>query len=300
MKQILIFIIFQLSFQIGFSQADTLMVSYENNNYFNISNSNNKKLLIYLHGGIRNPYFKKNENISLKYLLEDNLDFINKAEENRFDVIVPITNDNLDWLDKTEFCFEKFKNYINSLNKNYEEIWISGFSDGGTGSYKIFYNNPQYLNGLIVFNGYPYHKNFAKRVNYSKVTSQKVVFFSTKKDKQIPYEFLLTEYSKQKKYNPNTFFYVTEGNHSFTAYKAKDFDLLFKILLEVNNEENKPLHGLLMNDKIIEFYKFRKLIVRKYGFGKESYKENKKQKRWVTKNIVHLADSTKNEDDSNK
>jgi len=279
MKQILIFIIFQLSLQIGHSQVGTLKVTYRNNNYFNISDSSNKKLLIYLHGGITNPYFKKSEDISLEYLLEGNVEFINKVTENRFDIIAPITNDSLNWLDNTEFCFKEFQNYINSLNKNYEEIWISGFSDGGTGSFKIFYNNPQYFNGLIVFNGYPYHKNFAKRVDYSEVTNKKVVFFSTKKDKQIPYEFLLAEYSKQKKFNPNTFFYLTDGEHSFNTYKAKDFELLFRILLEVNNTETKSLHGLIISDELIEFYNFRKSIVRKYGFGKEYYIENKKQKK---------------------
>lgn len=279
MKQILIFLILQLSCQISLSQVDTLKVIYNNSNYFNISDSSNKKLLIFLHGGIKNPYFKENKNISLEYLLEDNVEFIKKVAENKFDIIIPITNDSLDWLDNFQFCFEELKNYINSTNKNYEEIWISGFSDGGTGSFKIFYNNPKYFKGLIVFNGYPYHKNFAKSIDYSKITNKKIVLFSTKKDKRIPYEFLLTEYSKQKEYNPNTFFYVRDGTHSFKSYTEKDFELLFEILLDVNNKENKPLQGLIINDKLIEFYSFRKSIVRKYGFGKEYYKENKKQKR---------------------
>ena len=107
MKQILTFIIFQLSFQIGLSQMDTLRVTFNNNNYFNISDSTNKKLIIYLHGGITNPHFKENENISLEYLLEDNVEFINKVSENRFDIILPITNDSLNWLDKTDFCFKR-------------------------------------------------------------------------------------------------------------------------------------------------------------------------------------------------
>ena len=287
MKLILIFILFQLSSQIGFTQVDTLKVTHGNNDYFNISDTNNKKLLIYLHGGVTNPYFKENGNISLKYLLEDNIVFVHKATKNKFDVIVPITNDSLNWLDKTKFCFKEFKNYINSLNKNYDEIWISGFSDGGTGSFKIFYNNPQYFKGLIVFNGYPYHKNFAKKVNYEKVMDKKVLFFSTKKDKQIPYEFLLTEYSKQKKNNPNTFFYLGNGGHSFNSYSEEDFELLFKILLEVNNKEKKVLHGLVVNDKLIEFYDFRKSIVRRYGFGEEYYKETKKAELKTLSNTIY-------------
>src|SRR5690606_23644255 len=100
----------------------------------------------------------------------------------------------------------------------------------GTGSFKIFYNNPEYFNGLVVFNGYPQHANFYKNADYSSVNHQKVVFFGTFKDKRIPYEFMLTEYCKQKSENADTYFYLANGNHSFNSYKKQDLNELFGIL----------------------------------------------------------------------
>ena len=66
-----------------------------------------------------------------------------------FDIFIPIKNDSLNWIDNYEYCFEKFKLFVDSCKKVYSEIYISGFSDGGTGSYRIFYNHPDYFKGLI-------------------------------------------------------------------------------------------------------------------------------------------------------
>jgi predicted esterase len=278
MKLTLYFFILIFSSKIGCAQIDTLLVKQMNNHYYSISKLENKKLLIHLHGGINNPYFKTDTIASLNYLLEGNSNFIANATKNEFDVLLPITNDSLDWLNNSKYCFKTFKKYITSLSKTYSEIWISGFSDGGTGSYKLFYTYPNYFSGLLIFNGYPYHNYFQKNVDYTTVSNKTILFCSTKKDKRIPYEFLLTEYSKQKQNNPNTFLYLTEGKHDFKAYKNTDFELIFKLILNIDNKETEALHGLILNDKLIEFYKFRKSIVRKYGIGKADYIENKEQK----------------------
>ena len=49
--------------------------------------------------------------------------------------------------------------------------------------------------------------------------------------------------------------------------------------MEVDNNEKESLHALILDDRIIEFYDFRKSVVRKYGFGEEHLKENQKQKK---------------------
>ena len=40
-------------------KTDTNIVEFENNVFYHISNKNNHKLIIYLHGGVINPYFKE-------------------------------------------------------------------------------------------------------------------------------------------------------------------------------------------------------------------------------------------------
>ena len=84
--------------------------------------------------------------------------------------------------------------------------------------------------------------------------------------------------STQKKSNPNTFLYLRDGKHSFSYYDQEDFQLLYRMLSKTNNKETEPLHGLILNDQLIESYSFRKSFLRKYSFGREHYEENQKQK----------------------
>jgi predicted peptidase len=261
--------------------SDTLLDVFNNNRFYNISDSSNNKLILFLHGGLDNPYFKQSyDKISLNYLIENNNSFIKQASGNNFDLIIPITNDSLNWLKQPQESFKVLNEYIKSITKQYEEIYISGFSDGGTGSYKIFYNNPDYFSGLVVFNGYPQHSNFNKNVDYSSVDSQKVIFFSTLKDKNIPYEFLLTEYCSQKKENADTYFYLANGGHSFRSYGEKDLSELFLILTDkTSNDKTEPIQGYIKNDQLITIYPFRKKIVKKYNFGRDTYEENVEQQK---------------------
>lgn len=259
---------------------DTTLTTIDSNSFYSISADTNKKVLIFLHGGVNNPYFdQKTENITLDYLIEGNHAFFKQALSNGFNVIIPITNDHFDWLNQPDQAFTILKKMLGqSIYSNYEELYISGFSDGGTGSFKIFYKNPNYFNGLIVFNGYPQHSNFNQSIDYTQVKNKKVLFLGTFKDKVIPYEFLLTEYCKQKEANANTFFYLTEGNHSFISYSANDFVNVFEVLTDKNiNKKTEPVQGFIKNDQLIARYPFRKKIVRKYNFGEKTYKANIEQ-----------------------
>jgi predicted peptidase len=272
MRLTVLFILFFLSLNV-FSQK---LESIDGNSFYSISDSSNKKTIIFLHGGVNNPYFDQAaDNISLDYLLEKKQDFITQASLNGFNLIVPITNDSLNWIDNPKKAFIELKKMVSQSIDTYEEIYISGFSDGGTGSFKIFYQNPDYFDGLIVFNGYPQHKNFHTTIDYKTITNKKILFFSTDKDKVIPYEFLLTEYCSQKKNNPNTFFYLSSGDHRFTNYTLDDIKNLFDILSGKNqNTLTEPIQGFIKNDQLVVLYPFRKKIVKKYNFGKEVYEAN--------------------------
>ena len=260
-------------------QVDTNLIELHGNTYFHISNNSNNKLIIYLHGGVRNPYFKEHENeIDVNYLMENNKLFVAQSLKNGYDLLLPITNEKLNWIKDYVYCLQTIKDYIDQHSKKYNEHYISGFSDGGTGSYKMFYSDPAYFDGLIVFNGNPMHKWYAKTVNYEIVKDKKVIFIGTKNDKVMHYEFMLTEYCKQKLTNSNTYIYLTEGEHSFSYYQQKDIDVVFDILNTLeDNTQNKPIHAYIRKDTVVEFYKYRRSIYRKYGHGLDYYKINKKQ-----------------------
>ena len=264
-----------------------LLKTDSGNNFYFIGGVENNRTIIFLHGGVNNPYFKQSaKDITLDFILENNRAFLDQAVAHNFNVILPITNPNLNWLDKPEEVFIELKKMVSQSIDNIEEIYIGGFSDGGTGSFKIFYQNPDYFKGLIVFNGYPQHKNFYSKVNYDKVRDKKIIFLSTFKDDVIPYEFLLTEYVNQKRFNPNTFMYVTSGGHSFADYKQSDIVNVFDILMgKVQNKDTFPIHGFIKNDSLVTLYPFKKKIVRNYNFGREVYEENRQQqKRYKNKN----------------
>lgn len=259
--------------------SEPILDIYENNYFYNLSQQYNDKLIVFLHGGVNNPYFQQpSDQIALNYIIENNTIFLNHASEHGFDLIIPIAHTSLNWLSHPNEAFSVLKDYIESIPKRYREVYISGFSDGGTGGFKIFYGHPDYFNGLIVFNGYPQHSNFYQNIDHSSVRNQKVIFFSTLQDKTIPYEFLLTEYCAQKKENADTYFYLASGNHSFESYGEQDLRELFIILSnKVRNNKTDPIHGFIKNDQLITLYPFRKQIVRKYNFGRDIYKDNIQQ-----------------------
>lgn len=233
---------------------------------FHFENDSNHKLLIFLHGGVNNPVFLQSAgNIEPAYLFENNNLFQSMAAQNGFDVIAPVAHDSIHWLLYPENVFNLLKDYIDSVPKLYNEIYISGFSDGGTGSYKIFYTHPDFFTGLIVFNGFPQHANFNKKVNYNMVTGKRILFLGTYQDKTIPYEFLLTEYCRQKQFNSNTWFYLARGKHSFAAYKAPDLGVVFSALSNENTCSGTiPVQAYIVNDSIVAAYRFRKKISRRY------------------------------------
>jgi len=277
MRLTILFIVCFLSLNV-FSQKTE---SVDGNSFYLISKNANEKTIIFLHGGVDNPHFDQSvDKISLDYIVENNQEFLTQASINGFSVIIPITNDSLNWLENPKQTFIELKKMVVQSSVDSQEIYISGFSDGGTGSFKIFYQDPDYFEGLIVFNGYPQHKNFYKTVDYKKIENKKILFFSTDKDKVIPYEFLLTEYCSQKNSNPNTFIYLSSGDHSFANYTKDDIEKLFDILSGKNqNKLSEPIQGFIENDKLMILYTFRKKIVRKFGFGKETYLENRRQQK---------------------
>lgn len=284
MKNLCLLLLFALWLNSKAQETDQSLSTFKNHNFYSIQSESSNKLLIFLHGGVNNPAFETNLSTpTLNFLLEDNKSFIDSAMYHGFDILLPVKDDSLHWLNNYPYCHDVFSDYINS-NGQYSEVYISGFSDGGTGSYRIFYDHPDDYAGLIVFNGYPQHQNHHLNVNYAEVTDRKVLLFSTFNDDVILYEFLLTEYCKQKLTNPDTYLYITKGGHTFSDYDRQAIHQVFDMLSKKpDNSETKPIHGYVRGDTLIEFYPLRKKIYRKFGYGKETLEENRRQEKLFAK-----------------
>lgn len=274
----LVFLFLSLLTQAQFS--DVKPTEFDGHYFFQIKSDNNTRAIIFLHGGMSNPAFQNHPSTQkLEFLLEGNSSFIDSALGNDFDLLIPIKDDKLNWVDNHEYSFQYLNQYFAS-KPQYTSLYISGFSDGGTGSYRMFYAHPDRFDGLMVFNGYPQKSNYNKDVDYTSVKDKKVLFLSTENDALIPYEFLLTEYCKQKKTNPNTYLYVAKGGHSFGAYRSNEIHEVFGILRSKNdNSKTEAIHGFIRNDEVIHFYQFRKKIYRKYTYGKAYLEENGRQRK---------------------
>ena len=161
------FLFFTLLFcSLSLSQViDTTTVNYRGTQFYYIKCDTNTSVLTFLHGGVSNPIFNDtSKTLELKLLLEGNTSFVSSALKNGFDLVIPVTNDSMNWLTNHQYCHAILNSFIDSV-KTYRTNYISGFSDGGSGSYKIFYDYSDCFDGLVVFNGYPQRKNFLKSVN---------------------------------------------------------------------------------------------------------------------------------------
>jgi hypothetical protein len=78
--------------------------------------------------------------------------------------------------------------------------------------------------------------------------------------------------------------YIKNGGHTFFDYDLKSITTCFNILTsKIKNSKNESIQGLIVNDTLVEFYVFRKMIVRKFNYGSEYYEENRKQEKMYSK-----------------
>jgi hypothetical protein len=255
-----------------------------------------KGLVIFLHSSVKAYQgMIKSRPIGMDTLLEHNRSFIQSFTASGYDIVMPVCFNEYNWLEPSGAHF------VDTLTKmfatGYSSIIISGFSDGGTGAYRIFYKNASGYSALLVFNGYPQLGNFYKTVDYKCVSSQKVIFVSQRSDKVVPYEFLLTEYRRQKLVRNASYFMLTEGKHEFRTYTAETFEKCAVMLeLQTGKYENTPdstwfypaVDGLVINNEIIELYKFRSSIARKYGMNRSECHESTLTHRKVGKDSMSI------------
>ncbi len=248
--------------------------------YFSPSTMPKNGLLIFLHGAVSQyKNSKENKPVNIETLLENNENFITSFNQAGYDLILPISYNEFNWLAGPGMQYIDTLIKINNIN--HSKIYLTGFSDGGTGAYQIFYSNPDRYEGVIIFNGYPQYNNFYKKVDYQKAVGKKVIFCSQRSDKVIPYEFLITEYRRQKMLNRETYFLLLDGHHKFNEYSKNNFEYCITLLDTITQQtmpsEGKiwiyaPLDALQIDSNVISFYPFRKTTVKKYGMNSLEYK----------------------------
>ncbi len=260
-------------------EIKTIQISGTTLYYHYLKSDSAHGLVFFLHGSAEAFKGKAlNAPVETVVLTEGNEEFISVWKNQGYDVIMPICYNEFNWLEP------RGKFFVDTLTKMYSvaysSIYLTGFSDGGTGAYRYFYNNMDAYDGVIIFNGYPQLNNFNNTVDYKNCTSKKVLFVSQKSDKVVPYEFLLVEYRRQKMVNEQTYFWLREGKHQFVKYTKADFENCIALLERPTSARTEdrvstwvypPLDGFLVGDSLREMYTFRAKIGKGYGMKKSEY-----------------------------
>lgn len=246
--------------------------------YFSTGSGQGKKgLLIFLHGSV-SAYAGQSGTVlpPVKELLEENPFIEAQCAQAGLDLVLPVVNGSYNWLDPSGELW--MKALLDRYASAYDRIYIGGFSDGGTGAYRYFYSMIGSFSGLWILNGYPQLQHFYKKVHYESNRSKPVVVYSQFDDKIVPYEFLLTEFRRQRLINPNAFFRLFPGKHQLGAYTESSISDALQALIHPSTEVNQiaadsiwlypPLDAFVTDTLVQIQYKFRAKVGKDYGMRK--------------------------------
>ncbi len=111
-------------------------------------------LIVYLHGGVSRKDLLTNEEAK-EYFNE--IEYTKLADREGYIVLYPLGQKDATWWD--ELGIENVFSQINETKRNYNinnnKVFLTGFSDGGSGSFSIAMTLPNKFAGFIPLNGHP-------------------------------------------------------------------------------------------------------------------------------------------------
>jgi len=192
----------------------------------NTINKNNKRpLLTYLHGAISSKKLKKDP---LVYIKKSPL--LKLADKGGFYLLFCYGQKGATWFDN--IGVNMVINEVETVKKDYnidkEKIFLSGFSDGGSGVMYIAMTKPNIFAGFISMNG---HLRVAVQLGESQVYPENMndkPFFiiNTKGDLLYPSKKLYPIIETIKSNNSNVKFTDIDGNHDMSYLKYLDKDII--------------------------------------------------------------------------
>ncbi len=200
-----------------------------------LSKDNSSPLLVYLHGGIANPNLKKDP---LAYIKKSKL--VELADEGKFYLLFSYGQQGATWFDAvgTDMILQEIKIAQQKLNINPNKIFLSGFSDGGSGVFFLSMTKPFPFAGFIAMNGsIAVAQKLGKQKLYPENTNHIPMYIiNTTKDILYPLNQIEPTINYVKKYNKNIIFKTPKGNHDMGYLKTEQANLLNFI-----NENTKPV-----------------------------------------------------------
>jgi predicted peptidase len=149
------------------ASLDSIIIGKEKLYQHHVLRPQNDNLVIFLHGSVSQFKKKKNSDVvPLENLIEQNSTFISTFTDFGLNIVFPIAFNQHNWLE--ESGDEYLDKVIEKYAKKHKNIYICGFSDGGTGAYRYFHKFHDKLSGLVMFNGFPQYENQHLQTDYKK------------------------------------------------------------------------------------------------------------------------------------
>ncbi len=197
-----------------------------------LDKSKTNPLLVYLHGGISSPTLKKDP---LAYMKKSKL--LNLADDGKFYVMFSYGQKGATWFDAvgTGMVLGEVGVVKNKFNIN--KIFLSGFSDGGSGVFYMAMTSPFPFAGFIAMNGsIAVAQKLGKKEMFPENTNHIPMYIiNTTKDILYPMEQIQPTIDYLKKFNPNIIFKTPKANHDM-SYLEQEKDNLIRFI-----HDNQPM-----------------------------------------------------------
>ncbi len=203
-----------------------------------IEHQTGKPLLVYLHGAISNPVLKSNP---LEYMRKSQL--VALADKGGFHLMFSYGQKGAGWFDAVgvNMVVEETRIAQKKLKANADKIFLSGFSDGGSGVFYMATLQADLFAGYIAMNG---SISIASRLSegqlfLSNINQRPMLIVNTTKDMLYYIEQIRPTIDYLKKFNKHVIFKELEGNHDM-GYLS-DEALISDWLSFMTDVDKKPL-----------------------------------------------------------
>ncbi|QKX06029.1 phospholipase [Aquimarina sp. TRL1] len=190
-----------------------------------INKTQKRPLLVYLHGAISNKSLKKDP---LAYMKKSKL--IKLAEKGGFYLMYCYGQKGATWFDPVgmDMILKEIEIVASKYAIHKDKIFLSGFSDGGSGALYMSMVHPEPFAGFIAMNG---HLKVADKLGtyalYPANSNHKPTYIiNTKKDMLYPIKQIKPAISYLQKFNTAITFSEVDGNHDMSYLQKEQKKLI--------------------------------------------------------------------------
>lgn len=205
-----------------------------------IDSKADRPLLVYLHGSISNPKLKKDP---LAYIKKSKL--IELADKGNFYLMFPYGQKGSGWFDHTgvDMVMGEIDETKKQFRINENKVFLSGFSDGGSGTLYFSFTKPDSFAGFIAMNGsLRVVSKLSSNVFPANSNHKPTYMINTNNDMLYDIHQITPTIEYLKKFNKNIIFKQLDGNHEMSYLENKDY--VEDIINFIEKTNRKPYHNI--------------------------------------------------------